>query len=120
MDPKKAELIIKQACNGDCECDKADMPEKHETMCMPEEVIGMDEEVPTTSTDDLGQKIINAIHEITSNDIPMKNALRIFAAHRHGADTEHSIANITGIDAWTCKKVLDILHGHGLLNLNIG
>ena len=109
MDPKKAELIIKQAYNDQHECEKVDMPEP-EMDC---------EEVPTTATDDLGQKIIRATSEITNYDIPVKDALRILAAHRHGADSEHSIAGITGIDAWTCKTVLDILYKHGLLSLDI-
>jgi len=110
IEPKSAELLIKEAYNYNNEQD--DMPES----CQTEEP---DECIPVTATDDLGQKMIRAINEIASNDISVKNALRILAAHRHGADTEHSIAGITGIDSWTCKTVLDILHKHGLLNINL-
>ena len=97
IDPKKAEILIKEMGNqveeADCIVDKPN--------------------------DKLGQKIVDTIYEISGNDIPIKNAIKIFIAYEHGADSEHSVARVTGIDAWICKTVLDIFNKHELLNKDI-
>lgn len=56
------------------------------------------------------------LKEVATNDISPKDAMEIYKAYEiDGADTEHSVAKVTGIDAWTCKKVLDIAMKYGLL-----
>ena len=55
--------------------------------------------------------------EIANQDIKAEDAKKIIDAYEKGADTEHSVAEVTGIDSWTCKKVLDIAHEHDLLNI---
>jgi len=45
--------------------------------------------------------------EISLMDIQPKDMEDILTAYNKGADTEHSVAKVTGFPAWTCKKVLD-------------
>jgi len=54
--------------------------------------------------------------EIANQDIKADDAKKAIDAYEKGADTEHSVSKVTGIDSWTCKKILDIAHKHGLLN----
>lgn len=55
--------------------------------------------------------------EIANQDIGYDNAKKILDAYNDGADTEHSCAEVTNIDAWTCKKVLDIAYEKGILDI---
>ena len=50
----------------------------------------------------------NWLKEVLNNDISKEDALWILEIFNKGADSEHSIAKTTGIDAWTVKKVLDL------------
>jgi len=54
--------------------------------------------------------------DVMSNDIKLPDAIKIVDAFEKGADNEHSVSRITHIDAWTCKKVLDIAYKYDLLN----
>lgn len=55
-------------------------------------------------------------NEIANEDIKQSDADKIVQTYENGADTEYSVAKVTGIDSWTCKKVLDIALKHNLLN----
>lgn len=55
------------------------------------------------------------LNEVLSNDIKKEDALWIVDEFNKGADTEHSVSKITGIDAWTCKKVLDLAYKYKML-----
>lgn len=55
--------------------------------------------------------------EISNLDIKNDDAKKILDAFDAGADTEHSCSDITKIDAWTCKAVLDIAEKFGLINI---
>jgi len=100
INPKKAELLIKEMGNDKGRDDEV-------------------EAVQSSPTDDLGKKIIDAIYEISSSDIPVRDAIKIFIAFEHGADTEHEVSRVTGIDIKICKIVLDIFHKFQLLNKGI-
>lgn len=54
--------------------------------------------------------------EVGNLDIKSEDAKKILDAYEKGADTEHSVAKVTGIDAYTCKKVLDLADKFNLLN----
>lgn len=55
--------------------------------------------------------------EIANQDIGYDNAKQVLDAYNNGADTEHSCAEVTDIDAWTCKKILDLAYEKGVLGL---
>jgi len=59
--------------------------------------------------------VISFSDEIANNDIPPEKAYLVIQAFNKGADTEHSVAEVTGVDAWTCKIILDIAHKHNLI-----
>jgi hypothetical protein len=60
-------------------------------------------------------KVILFADEMANQDIPLENAYKVVKVYNNGADTEHSVASITGIDSWTCKVILDAAHKHRLL-----
>lgn len=60
-------------------------------------------------------KIHEWLREVATEDIPMKEAMAIYQAFEGGADTEHSVSKVTGTDAWTCKRVLDLALKYGIL-----
>lgn len=60
-------------------------------------------------------KVILFADEVANQDIPIDKAYQVIKVFNKGADTEHSVAESTGIDSWTCKVILDIAHKHGLL-----
>ena len=98
MDPKKTELLVHEIIR----------PGKEEVACEP-----------TLASDELGKKIIDVIYQIAGKSITIKDALKIFVAFLHGAESEYSSSIITGISKNTCKLVLDICYEHGLLNRDI-
>jgi hypothetical protein len=53
--------------------------------------------------------------EVTNQEIKKDDAKKILDAFEKGADTEHSVSDVTGIDSYTCKKVLDIANKNKLL-----
>lgn len=55
--------------------------------------------------------------EIANHDISYETAKKILDAYNEGADSEHSCAEVTDIDAWTCKTVLDIAYEKGVLDI---
>lgn len=59
--------------------------------------------------------VISFSDEIANNDIPPEKAYLVIQAFNKGTDTEHSVAEVTGVDAWTCKIILDIAHKHNLI-----
>jgi len=54
-------------------------------------------------------------NELLSQDIKKEMIGRVLDAFEKGADSEHSIAEITKIDAWTVKNILDAAMKHGLI-----
>lgn len=63
-----------------------------------------------------GIEMISFSDEIANLDIPADDAQKvIYVYNEMGADSEHSCASITGIDAYTCKAILDAAHKRGLL-----
>jgi hypothetical protein len=53
--------------------------------------------------------------EIANQEIPLESTKMILGAFKKGADTEFSVSKVTGVDSYTCKKVLDIAEKFNLL-----
>jgi len=71
----------------------------------------------TRDSETWGDKDSGSFYEEISNyDIPTEDARKIIRAFNNGADTEHSVSEVTGISAWTCKKVLDAAMKYRMLN----
>lgn len=54
--------------------------------------------------------------EMTNQEIRPEETEKILRAYEQGADTEFSVSDVTGIDSYKCKKVLDTALEHDLLN----
>ena len=54
-------------------------------------------------------------YELLSQDIKKEIIKRVLDAYNDGADSEHSIAEITKVDAWTVKTILDSAVKHKVI-----
>lgn len=63
-----------------------------------------------------GIEMTNFMDEMANKDISIEDSLKVLHAFNDlGADSEHSCAKITGVDAYTCKIILDTAHQFNLL-----
>lgn len=53
--------------------------------------------------------------EIANMDIGYDRAKKVLDAFDAGADTEHSCAKVSKVDAWTCRQILDLADDMGLI-----